>query len=79
MTSPPDREALVVFGPRRARTGVLRQPRSGLFDAVVFAGILAAGGRAVYAAVGWGLAMWPAAALVTAVFVPRLRAAQAPA
>ncbi|WP_327386969.1 serine/threonine-protein kinase [Streptomyces sp. NBC_01207] len=52
---------------------------SGLFNAVVFAGILAADGRAVYAAVGWGLAMWPAAALVTAVFVPRLRAAQAPA
>ncbi|WP_328791793.1 serine/threonine-protein kinase [Streptomyces sp. NBC_00273] len=52
---------------------------SGLFNAVVFAGILAADGRAVYAAVGWGLAMWPAAALVTAVFVPRLRAVQAPA
>ncbi|GGR83206.1 hypothetical protein Snoj_41140 [Streptomyces nojiriensis] len=52
---------------------------SGLFNAVVFAGILAADGRAVYAAVGWGLAAWPAAALVTAVFVPRLREAQAPA
>ncbi|MFI8388385.1 serine/threonine-protein kinase [Streptomyces sp. NPDC085540] len=52
---------------------------SGLFNAVVFAGILAADGRAVYAAVGWGLAMWPAAALATAFFVPRLGAAQAPA
>ncbi|MFE5554949.1 serine/threonine-protein kinase [Streptomyces sp. NPDC056544] len=51
----------------------------GLFNGVVFAGILAADGRAVYAAVGWGLAMWPAAALVTALFVPRLGAAQAPA
>ncbi|WKD36119.1 serine/threonine-protein kinase [Streptomyces xanthophaeus] len=52
---------------------------AGLFNAVVFAGILAADGRAVYAAVGWGLAVWPAAALVTAVFVPRLQEAQAPA
>ncbi|MFF3088063.1 serine/threonine-protein kinase [Streptomyces nojiriensis] len=50
---------------------------SGLFNAVVFAGILVADGRAVYAAVGWGLAVWPAAALVTAVLVPRLREAPA--
>ncbi|QES53313.1 hypothetical protein DEJ51_02830 [Streptomyces venezuelae] len=52
---------------------------SGLFNAVVFAALLVADGRAVYAAVGWGLAAWPAAALVTALFVPRLRAAPAPA
>ncbi|GAA2619019.1 MULTISPECIES: serine/threonine-protein kinase [Streptomyces] len=52
---------------------------AGLFNAVVFGGILAADGRAVYAAVGWGLGMWPAAALVAAVCVPRLRAAPATA
>lgn len=52
---------------------------AGLFNGVVFAGILAADGRAVFAAVAWGLGMWPAAALVTAFFVPRLRSAPAPA
>lgn len=52
---------------------------AGLFNGVVFAGILAADGRAVFAAVGWGLAMWPAAAVVTALCVPRMREANAPA
>ncbi len=52
---------------------------AGLFNAVLFGGIMADDGRAVYPAVGWGLGMWPAAALVTAFFVPRLRAVQAPA
>ncbi|MFJ6051459.1 protein kinase [Streptomyces sp. NPDC092307] len=52
---------------------------AGLLNAAVFAGVLAADGKAVYAAVAFGLAMWPAAALVMAVCVPRMRAAQVPA
>ncbi|MFI7356536.1 protein kinase [Streptomyces avidinii] len=52
---------------------------AGLFNGVVFAGILAADGRAVFAAVGWGLAIWPAAAVVAALCVPRMREAPAPA
>ncbi|MGW7334025.1 hypothetical protein ACWGIU_36585, partial [Streptomyces sp. NPDC054840] len=52
---------------------------AGLLNAAVFGGVLAADGAAAYAAVGWGLGMWPAAALVTAVCVPRMREAQAPA
>ncbi|MGW3323819.1 hypothetical protein [Streptomyces virginiae] len=52
---------------------------AGLLNAAVFAGILAADGKAVHAVVGLGLGMWPAAALVTAVRVPRMPAAPAPA
>ncbi|MEV7563450.1 hypothetical protein, partial [Streptomyces sp. NPDC089795] len=52
---------------------------AGLLNAVVFAGVLAANGKAVYLAVASGLGVWPAAALVLAVCVPRMPAAPVPA
>ncbi|MEY2225673.1 hypothetical protein [Streptomyces sp. BF23-19] len=52
---------------------------AGLLNAAVFAGVLAADGKALYTAVALGLGIWPAAALVTAVCVPRMPAAHAPA
>ncbi|MFB6479016.1 serine/threonine-protein kinase [Streptomyces virginiae] len=52
---------------------------AGLLNAAVFGGVLAANGKAVYAAVALGLVMWLGAAVFTAVCVPRMRAAHAPA
>ncbi|MFG2972752.1 protein kinase [Streptomyces sp. NPDC048331] len=52
---------------------------AGLLNAVVFAVVLTANGKAVYLAVASGLGVWPAAALVLAVCVPRMPAAPVPA